>query len=110
MVRYQLLHPMGEYEYAGGLKLHIAYSADSLTLLQIILFSRAEIETYKTLDPGTRVLILKALCDIRVEVLLLYQSSSMNNITSDLLFNVGFYLECQVEKCIANSFSLHRLA
>ncbi|KAJ0982790.1 hypothetical protein J5N97_011045 [Dioscorea zingiberensis] len=26
-----------------------------------------EIETYKTLDPGTRVLILKALCDIRVE-------------------------------------------
>jgi len=27
-----------------------------------------EVETYKTLEPATRVLILKALCDIRVEV------------------------------------------
>lgn len=26
---------------------------------------------YKSLDPGVRVVILKALCDIRVEVLLL---------------------------------------
>ena len=30
---------------------------------------RAEVETYKKLDPGIRVVILKALCDIRVEVL-----------------------------------------
>lgn len=32
-------------------------------------FVRAEIETYNTLDPGVRVVILKALCDIRVEVI-----------------------------------------
>lgn len=31
---------------------------------------RVEIEVYKSLDPGVRVVILKALCDIRVEVLL----------------------------------------
>ena len=30
-----------------------------------------EVELYKTLDPCVRVVILKALCDIRVEVLLL---------------------------------------
>lgn len=36
-----------------------------------IMFDRVEIEVYKTLDPGVRVIILKALCDIRVEVLLL---------------------------------------
>lgn len=29
---------------------------------------RAEVEAYKALDPGVRVLILKAICDIRVEV------------------------------------------
>lgn len=32
------------------------------------MFDRAEIEVYKTLDPGVRVVILKALCDIRVGV------------------------------------------
>lgn len=31
-------------------------------------FLRAEIEAYNTLDPAARVVILKALCDIRVEV------------------------------------------
>lgn len=31
-------------------------------------FFRTEIEKYRTLHPRTRVLILKALCDIRVEV------------------------------------------
>lgn len=31
-------------------------------------FFRAEIETYKSLHPSVRVVILKALCDIRVEV------------------------------------------
>ncbi|KAJ8513015.1 hypothetical protein OPV22_003449 [Ensete ventricosum] len=35
--------------------------------IPIVASHGAEIETYKTLDPGTRVLILKALCDIRVE-------------------------------------------
>ncbi|WOL08041.1 DDT domain-containing protein DDR4-like [Canna indica] len=35
--------------------------------IPIVACHGAEIETYKTLDPGTRVLILKALCDIRVE-------------------------------------------
>jgi len=29
---------------------------------------RTEIETYKTLEPATRLVILKAICDIRVEV------------------------------------------
>lgn len=32
---------------------------------------RAEVEAYNTLDPGVRVLILKALCDIRVEVIII---------------------------------------
>lgn len=32
---------------------------------------RAEVEAYNALDPGVRVVILKALCDIRVEVLAL---------------------------------------
>lgn len=31
---------------------------------------RTEVEAYNTLDPGVRVVILKALCDIRVEVLI----------------------------------------
>jgi hypothetical protein len=31
-------------------------------------YCRVEVEVYKTLDPGIRVVILKALCDIRVEV------------------------------------------
>ncbi|CAO2826736.1 unnamed protein product [Amaranthus hypochondriacus] len=35
--------------------------------LPIVTNHGAEIETYKTLDPGVRVVILKALCDIRVE-------------------------------------------
>lgn len=30
---------------------------------------------YKSLDPGVRVVILKALCDIRVEVLLMFNVS-----------------------------------
>jgi len=38
-----------------------------LTLVFWLIY-RAEIETYRTLDPGLRVVILKALCDIRVEV------------------------------------------
>lgn len=32
---------------------------------------RAEVEAYNALDPAVRVVILKALCDIRVEVTLL---------------------------------------
>ncbi|KAL7617464.1 hypothetical protein Lser_V15G00436 [Lactuca serriola] len=35
--------------------------------LPIVASHGAEIETYNTLDPGVRVIILKALCDIRVE-------------------------------------------
>ncbi|KAJ0829385.1 putative transcription factor & chromatin remodeling DDT family [Helianthus annuus] len=35
--------------------------------LPIVASHGTEIETYKTLDPGVRVVILKALCDIRVE-------------------------------------------
>lgn len=35
--------------------------------LPIVAGHGAEIEAYKTLDPGVRVVILKALCDIRVE-------------------------------------------
>ncbi|KVH87374.1 DDT domain-containing protein [Cynara cardunculus var. scolymus] len=35
--------------------------------LPIVASHGAEIETYNTLDPGVRVVILKALCDIRVE-------------------------------------------
>lgn len=35
--------------------------------LPIVANHGAEIEAYKTLDPGVRVVILKALCDIRVE-------------------------------------------
>ncbi|XP_038973244.1 DDT domain-containing protein DDR4-like [Phoenix dactylifera] len=35
--------------------------------IPIVASHGAEVETYKTLDPGTRVVILKALCDIRVE-------------------------------------------
>ncbi|KAJ4851363.1 DDT domain-containing protein ddr4 [Turnera subulata] len=35
--------------------------------LPIVASHGVEIETYKTLDPGVRVVILKALCDIRVE-------------------------------------------
>ncbi|XP_024022815.1 DDT domain-containing protein DDR4 [Morus notabilis] len=35
--------------------------------LPIVASHGAEVETYKTLDPGVRVVILKALCDIRVE-------------------------------------------
>lgn len=31
-------------------------------------FNRTEIEAYNNLPPGVRVVILKALCDIRVEV------------------------------------------
>ncbi|XP_010255877.1 PREDICTED: DDT domain-containing protein DDR4-like isoform X2 [Nelumbo nucifera] len=35
--------------------------------LPIVASHGMEVEVYKTLDPGTRVVILKALCDIRVE-------------------------------------------
>ncbi|KAK1305835.1 hypothetical protein QJS10_CPA10g00304 [Acorus calamus] len=35
--------------------------------IPIVASHGAEVETYKALDPSTRVLILKALCDIRVE-------------------------------------------
>ncbi|KAK9080470.1 hypothetical protein SSX86_000228 [Deinandra increscens subsp. villosa] len=35
--------------------------------LPIVASHGTEIDTYKTLDPGVRVVILKALCDIRVE-------------------------------------------
>ncbi|KAE9601463.1 hypothetical protein Lal_00023933 [Lupinus albus] len=35
--------------------------------LPIVVSQGAEIEAYKSLDPGVRVFILKALCDIRVE-------------------------------------------
>ncbi|KAK6920796.1 hypothetical protein RJ641_014474, partial [Dillenia turbinata] len=39
--------------------------------LPIVAAHGAEVEAYKELDPGVRVIILKALCDIRVEVSLL---------------------------------------
>ncbi|KAK6924929.1 DDT domain [Dillenia turbinata] len=39
--------------------------------LPIVAAQGAEVEAYKELDPGVRVVILKALCDIRVEVSLL---------------------------------------
>ncbi|OVA09104.1 hypothetical protein BVC80_9097g201 [Macleaya cordata] len=35
--------------------------------IPIVASHGTEVEAYKTLDPGTRVVILKALCDIRVE-------------------------------------------
>jgi hypothetical protein len=34
----------------------------------MVSFCRTEIETYKTLEPAIRLVILKAICDIRVEV------------------------------------------
>ncbi|GFZ12075.1 DDT domain superfamily [Actinidia rufa] len=37
--------------------------------LPIVASHGAEVEAYNTLDPGVRVLILKAICDIRVEIL-----------------------------------------
>lgn len=37
--------------------------------MSLVLLFRAEVEAYNALDPGVRVVILKALCDIRVEVL-----------------------------------------
>ena len=63
---YPLLLLMGEY--------HVPMDFSNIwisvyLMCQIILiFVRLEVEVYKTLDPGVRVVILKALCDIRVEV------------------------------------------
>ncbi|RWW30454.1 hypothetical protein GW17_00004963 [Ensete ventricosum] len=65
MGRYRLLHPMGKFSNYMQAQVLKAYSPD--TILNVNFF-RTEIETYKTLDPRTRILILKALCDIRVEV------------------------------------------
>lgn len=41
-------------------------------------YVRAEVEAYNVLDPGIRVAILKALCDIRVEVLSLLTIFTLN--------------------------------
>lgn len=49
------------YLCARGTYLHAQKS------LSFVCF-RTEVEAYNTLDPGVRVVILKALCDIRVEV------------------------------------------
>ena len=65
MGRYRLLHPMGKFFNYMEAQVLKTYSPD--TILNVNFF-RTEIETYKTLDPRTRILILKALCDIRVEV------------------------------------------
>lgn len=58
-----------------GTKLHI-YSSLSGLFVDLRLYMhwivlRAEIDTYHGLEPAVRVVILKALCDIRVEVLFL---------------------------------------
>ncbi|KAG1347536.1 putative tRNA ligase [Cocos nucifera] len=47
----------------GDLELQVADGE-----IPIIASHGAEVETYKNLDPRTRVVILKALCDIRVEI------------------------------------------
>lgn len=44
---------------------------------------RAEIEAYIALDPAVRVVILKALCDIRVEVF-----------RTTLIYHYSFHLLC----------------
>lgn len=56
---------MGEYLIALGALSFLVILFLTVSALSIC---RAEIEMYKTLDPGVRVVILKALCDIRVEV------------------------------------------
>lgn len=49
---------------------------------------------YKSLDPATRVVILKALCDIRVEVLLLVYGRSVIqfSINSACIYEQPLYL------------------
>lgn len=48
---------------------------------------------YKSLDPATRVVILKALCDIRVEVLLLvYVDLIQFSINSACIYHQPLYL------------------
>lgn len=69
MVNYQLLHHMGD-PCTLILKCNCMLNLSSRLILTYIF--RTEIETYKELEPATRVLIMKALCDIRVEVLYLY--------------------------------------
>jgi hypothetical protein len=39
-----------------------------MIIFQFFCLHRAEIEMYKELEPATRLVILKAICDIRVEV------------------------------------------
>lgn len=46
-------------------------------------FDSTEIEAYNILPPGVRVVILKALCDIRVEVFMILKSSSLCTMWSD---------------------------
>lgn len=41
---------------------------DVILILNVYVFLSAEIEAYKILDPATRLVVLKAICDIRVEV------------------------------------------
>lgn len=61
------MHHMGEYPAGTGCFANV--SVNFLTdVIVMLTFIRTEVETYKMLDPGTRVRILKALCDIRVEV------------------------------------------
>lgn len=62
--------------------------------VRLTLLFRAEVEAYKALDPGVRVVILKALCDIRVEVL--YRRLS-------ILYCI---LECFPKGLIALNFAL----
>lgn len=51
------------YQMIYGANLYVIEVSD------LCYHDRLEIETYKSLDPGIRVVILKAICDIRVEVL-----------------------------------------
>lgn len=66
------MHHMGEYNCISKcldiVVLLVSFEAQVLHLHEFGCLCRAEIEAYGALDPGVRVVILKALCDIRVEV------------------------------------------
>ena len=58
---------------------------------------------YKTLDPGVRVVILKALCDIRVEVLSLAAKNLLDSwsfyccLVLILLFKLAIHVNCSIK-------------
>jgi hypothetical protein len=60
-----------------------------------ISFLSVEIEAYKTLDPDIRLIILKAICDIRVEVC--FYIFNNNKI---FFLDLGFFrLSCACHVC-----------